>query len=127
MTHVLIDMKVVSCRNRIQQKGIVCQKEKYPVSCGRLREGENEEKPMTRELGSDQGWGRRKSLKGRFRANGYAKRKPAQSRLRADQQSQFTSGICEKSSSSRAGNWEENASEEKRGSERECALGSALA
>jgi len=88
---------------------------------------ENEEKPMTRELGSDQGWGRRKSLKGRFRANGYAKRKPDQSRLRADQQSQFTSGICEKSSSSRAGNWEENASEEKRGSGRECALGPALA
>ncbi len=51
----LIDRKLVSGRNRIQQKGIVCQKENRPLCCGFLRGGQNEEKAMTRALGTDNG------------------------------------------------------------------------
>jgi hypothetical protein len=51
----LIDRKLVSGRKRIQEKEIVCQKEKFPVSCGRLRERQNEENTMTRALGTDHG------------------------------------------------------------------------
>jgi len=34
----IIDRNLVSGRNRIRQKGIVCQRERGPICCGRLRE-----------------------------------------------------------------------------------------
>ena len=48
-----IDRKLVSARNRIRQKGIVCQKQKRPLCCGLLRGGQNEEKAMTTPLGTN--------------------------------------------------------------------------
>jgi hypothetical protein len=55
--HGRIDRKFVLGRNRIQQKEIVRQKEKCPVSYGLMCWGKNEEKTMNRDLGSDYGSG----------------------------------------------------------------------
>jgi hypothetical protein len=76
-----IDRNYVLGRNRVRQKGLVCQRERGPICCGRLREGQNAKDAMTRARGPIAGRARRESRKGGFRADGGADRNPDQSHL----------------------------------------------
>jgi len=71
---IVINRDFVSGRNRVRQKGIVCQRKRGPICCGRLREGQNEKSAMfnamTTAWGPIAGRVRRESQKGGFRADG---------------------------------------------------------
>lgn len=73
--------QVVSVRNRVRQKGLVYERERYPKCCGRLLDGQNAKDAVTTPRDPIAGKVRRGSWKGRFRADRGGDRTPDQSRL----------------------------------------------
>ena len=72
----LIDRNFLSVRNRVRQKGLVCQRERGPIWCGWVRQGENANNAITTARHPFAGRFRRERQKGGFRADGGADRNP---------------------------------------------------